>query len=45
VSKGGRARTLRDARVTAKGQQVDAVVWVHAKGMVAEPALAEAAAK
>src|SRR3954447_11035624 len=33
VGKGGRARTLRDARVTAKGQQVGAVVCVHAKGM------------
>src|ERR1700760_4311467 len=31
--KGGRARTLRDARVTAKGQPVGAVVCVHAKGM------------
>ena len=29
----GRARKLRDARVTAKGQQVDAVVCVHAKDM------------
>jgi hypothetical protein len=33
VGKGGRARTLRDARVTAKGQPVGAVVCVHAKGM------------
>src|SRR5271166_256353 len=33
VGKGGRAHTLRDARVTAKGQQVGAVVCVHAKGM------------
>jgi Transposase DDE domain len=33
VGKGGRARKLRDARVTAKGQQVGAVVCVHAKGM------------
>ena len=33
VGKGGRARTLRDARVTAQGQQVGAVVCVHAKGM------------
>ena len=31
--KGGRARTLCDARVTAKGQPVGAVVCVHAKGM------------
>ena len=33
VGKGGHARTLRDARVTAKGQPVGAVVCVHAKGM------------
>jgi hypothetical protein len=33
VGKGGRARKLRDARVTAKGQPVGAVVCVHAKGM------------
>ena len=33
VGKGGRARELRDARVTAKGQQVGAVVGVQAKGM------------
>ncbi len=33
VGKGGRARKLRGARVTAKGQQVGAVVCVHAKGM------------
>src|SRR4051795_10410378 len=33
VGKGGRARKLRDARVTAKGQQVGAVVCVHARGM------------
>jgi hypothetical protein len=33
VGKGGRARKLRDASVTAKGQQVGAVVCVHAKGM------------
>jgi hypothetical protein len=33
VGKGGRARKLRDARVTAKGRQVGAVVCVHAKGM------------
>jgi len=33
VGKGGRARKLRDARVTAKGQQIGAVVCVHAKGM------------
>ena len=33
VGKGGRARKLRDARVTARGQQVGAVVCVHAKGM------------
>ena len=33
VGKGGRARKLRLARVTAQGQQVGAVVCVHAKGM------------
>jgi hypothetical protein len=33
VGKGGRARKLRDARVTAKGQQVGAVVCVHARDM------------
>ena len=33
VGRGGRARKLRDARVTAKGQRVGAVVCVHAKGM------------
>ena len=33
VGRGGRARKLRDARVTAKGQQVGAVVCVHAKAM------------
>src|SRR6185436_9124276 len=33
VGKGGRARKLRDARVTAKGQPVGTVVCVHAKGM------------
>jgi hypothetical protein len=33
VGKGGRARKLMDARVTAKGQQVGAVVCVHAKEM------------
>lgn len=33
VGKGGRARMLRGARVTAKGQQVGAVVCVQAKGM------------
>jgi hypothetical protein len=33
VGKAGRARKLRDARVTAKGRQVGAVVCVHAKGM------------
>jgi hypothetical protein len=33
VGKGGRARKLRDARVTAKGRQVGAVVCAHAKGM------------
>jgi hypothetical protein len=33
VGKGGRACKLRDARVTAKGQQVGAVACVHAKGM------------
>ena len=33
VGKGGRARKLADARVTANGQQVGAVVCVHAKDM------------
>jgi len=33
VGKGGRARKLRDAKVTAQGRQVGAVVCVHAKGM------------
>ena len=33
VGKGGPARKLRGARVTAQGQQVGAVVCVHAKGM------------
>ena len=33
VGNGGRARKLMDARVTAKGQQVGAVVCVHAKDM------------
>jgi hypothetical protein len=33
VGKGGRARKLTDARVTAKGQQVGAVVCVHTKDM------------
>ncbi len=33
VGKGGRARKLRDARVTAPGRQVGAVVCVRAKGM------------
>nr|WP_207792155.1 IS4 family transposase [Siccirubricoccus phaeus] len=33
VGKAGRARKLPDARVTAQGQQVGAVVCVHAKGM------------
>ena len=33
AGKGGRARKLTDARVTAKGQQVGAVVCVHAKDM------------
>jgi len=33
VGKGGRARKLVDARVTAQGQQVGAVVCVHAKDM------------
>lgn len=33
LRKGGRARKLRDARVTAQGRQVGAVVCVHAKGM------------
>ena len=33
VGRGGRARKLRHARVTAQGRQVGAVVCVHAKGM------------
>jgi hypothetical protein len=33
VGAGGRARKLANARVTAKGQQVGAVVCVHAKNM------------
>ncbi len=33
VGKNGRARKLRDARVTAQGRRVGAVVCVHAKGM------------
>jgi hypothetical protein len=33
VGKGGRARKLAGARVTANGQRVGAVVCVHAKGM------------
>jgi hypothetical protein len=33
VGRGGRARKLRDARVTAQGRQVGAVVCVQAKGM------------
>ena len=33
VGKGGRARKLLDARITAKGQQVGAVVCVHASDM------------
>jgi len=33
VGRGGRARKLPDARVTAKGQQVGAVVCVHTKDM------------
>jgi Transposase DDE domain len=33
VGKGGRARKLADARVTAKGQQIGAVVYVHARDM------------
>jgi hypothetical protein len=33
VGKGGRARKLRDARVTAQGRQVGAVVCVHANAM------------
>jgi hypothetical protein len=33
VGKGGRARKLREARVTAQRRQVGAVVCVHAKGM------------
>lgn len=33
MGRGGRARKLRNARVTAQGQQVGAVVCVHAKGM------------
>jgi len=33
VGKSGRTRKLRDARVTAQGRRVGAVVCVHAKGM------------
>lgn len=33
VGKSGRARKLRDARVTAQGRRVGAVLCVHAKGM------------
>ena len=33
VGKEGRARKLRNARVTAQGRQVGAVICVHAKGM------------
>jgi hypothetical protein len=33
VGTGGRARKLRQARVTAQGRQVGAVICVHAKGM------------
>jgi hypothetical protein len=33
VGQGGRARTLRHARVTAQGRPVGAVVCVHARGM------------
>ena len=33
VGRGGRARKLRHARVTAQGRKVGAVVCVHAKGM------------
>ncbi|WP_158745320.1 IS4 family transposase [Acidisphaera sp. L21] len=33
VGQGGRARKLRDARVTAQGQPVGAVVCLHAKAM------------
>jgi hypothetical protein len=33
VGKGGRARKLRDARITAQGRQMGAVVCVHAKRM------------
>ena len=33
IGRGGRARKLRHARVTAQGRQVGAVVCVHAKGM------------
>ena len=33
VGKKGRARKLRNARVTAQGRQVGAVICVHAKGM------------
>jgi DDE family transposase len=40
VGKGGRARKLRDARVTAQGRQVGAVVCVQAKGMKAAWCLA-----
>lgn len=37
VGKGGRARKLRHARVTAQGRQVGAVVCVHAKAMKENP--------
>src|SRR5690242_15796779 len=40
VGKGGRARKLLDARVTAKGQIVGAVVCVHARDMKAPWCLA-----
>ena len=40
VGKGGRARKLLDARVTAQGQQVGAVVCVHARDMKAPWCLA-----
>ena len=33
IGRGGRARKLRHARVTAQGRQVGAVVCVHAEGM------------
>jgi Transposase DDE domain len=43
VGKGGRARKLRDARVTAQGREVGAVVCVQAKGMTEPWCLAASA--